>query len=75
MVLNCPHCANSASYMTCDFGGQWVICRKCETPFRWREADTAWAASSTEPSRVGATEKEMERSVYGIRYRNFNRPS
>ncbi len=48
MVLSCPHCANNAPYMRRDFCGQWVVCPKCETPFRWREADTAWGASPIE---------------------------
>ena len=61
MVLSCPHCANNASYMRCDFCGQWIVCRKCETPFRWREADTAWGAPGTQGSAVGAAAKEMER--------------
>lgn len=61
MVLSCPECASNASYMRCDFCGQWVVCRQCETPFHWREADTARGANGTRRKAVGAAEKEMER--------------
>jgi len=61
VVLSCPHCANNASYMRCDFYGHWVVCRKCETPFHWREADTTWGADGTIRKAVGTAEKEMER--------------
>ena len=61
MVLNCPYCANNAPYMRCDFCGQWIVCRKCETPFHWREADTGSGADGTVGTAVGATAKEMER--------------
>ena len=61
MVLSCPHCVNNASYMRRDFYGQWVVCPKCETPFRWRDADTAWGAPGTQRSTVGGADKEIER--------------
>ncbi len=61
MVLNCPHCAHNASYMPCDFGGQWVICRKCETPFRWREVGAGRDVARTIGIAVGAAAKEIER--------------
>ena len=61
MVLSCPHCANNASYMRCDFCGQWIVCRKCETPFRWREVGAGRDIGRTIGTAVGAAEKEMER--------------
>ncbi len=61
MVLSCPHCANNAPYMRRDFCGQWVVCPKCETPFFWREANTASGAPGTQRSAVGAADKEIER--------------
>ena len=55
MVLSCPHCANNAPYMRHDFCGQWVVCPKCETPFRWRETNTAWGASLIKKGRPTGT--------------------
>ena len=61
MVLSCPHCANNAPYMRRDFCGQWVVCPKCETPFRWREAGTVTGAEPPAWHAVGAAEREIER--------------
>ena len=59
VVLSCPHCANNAPYMRCDFCGQWIVCRKCETPFRWRDAGRD--VGRTVGMAIGAQEKEIER--------------
>ncbi len=61
VVLSCPHCANNAPYMRCDFCGQWIVCRKCETPFRWRDVGAGMDVGRTVGIAVGAQDKEIER--------------
>ncbi len=61
MILNCPHCANNARYWLCDFYGQWVVCQKCETAFRWREVGGGRDVGRTMRTAVGAAETEIER--------------
>ncbi len=61
VVLSCPHCTGNAPYMRCDFYGQWIVCRKCETPFRWQEVGAGRDAGRTVGTAAGALDKEIER--------------
>ncbi len=61
MVLSCPHCANDAPYMRCDFCGQCIIHQKCETPFDWREVGAGRDVGRPVGTAVGTAEREIER--------------
>ncbi len=51
MVLSCPQCHMSATYVRGDFSGKWVVCHHCEVPFTWRTVSNPRSPKGPEADR------------------------